>query len=131
MGDKDRDLKLLGESIADDFLKNCEPADGAIALGGAPPTRFLKASKPYVRKNNITSDLSLNVCWETWFRFNEYDLYITIMRRQYIPPIGDMYQDIIVCSKYKFDILKNKDGVELEQPPEYEEKNNKNSEYHL
>ena len=27
MSDNDRDLKLLGESIADDFLKNCEGAD--------------------------------------------------------------------------------------------------------
>lgn len=113
MGDKDRDLKLLGESIADDFLKNCEPADGANPLGGAAPSRFLKCSKPYVRKNNVTSDLSLIVCWETWFRFNEYDLYITIMRRQYIPPIGDMYQDIIICSKFKFDIERDEKSNEI------------------
>ena len=128
MSDQDRDLKLLGESIADDFLKNCEGPD---TIGQAAPKRFLKGSKPYVRKNNVTSDLSLVVTWETWFRFNEYDLYITVMRRQYIPPIGDCYQDIIICSKFKFDIKKNDRGQEIEQSPEIEEKNNKASAHHL
>jgi hypothetical protein len=128
MSDQERDLKLLGETIADDFLKNCEGSD---AIGQAPPKRFLKASKPYVRKNNVTADLSLVVIWETWFRFNEFDLYITVMRRQYIPPIGDCYQDITICSKFKFAILKDNKGNEIEQTPEIEEKNNKASLYHL
>lgn len=75
MSDKERDLKLLGETVADDFLKNSEEYDSASNL------RFLKSSKPYVRKNNVTSDLSLVVTWETWFRFIDFDLYITIYRR--------------------------------------------------
>ena len=49
------------------------------------------SSKPYVRKNNVTSDKSLNFCWEIHLRFNEYDLYISILRRSYIPPIMDMF----------------------------------------
>lgn len=71
--------------------------------------------------------MSLVVTWETWFRFNEYDLYITVLRRSYIPPIGDCYQDIIICSKFKFDVKKNAKGEEIEQDPETEEKNNTNS----
>ena len=108
MGDKDRDLKILCESIADDFLKNQE-ADNPNAKN---IERFLMSSKPYVRKNNVTSDKSLNFCWETHLRFNEYDLYITILRRSYIPPIMDMFQDIIVCSKFMFNICRE-NGVEI------------------
>jgi hypothetical protein len=126
MGDKDRDLKILCESIAEDFLKNQENDGGPVGNN----ERFLMSSKPYVRKNNVVSDKSLNFCWETHLRFNDYDLYISILRRSYIPPIMDMFQDIIVCSKHKFDLDEAK-GVELPQTKETEEKNNKNSFEHL
>lgn len=49
------------------------------------------ASKPYIRKNNLFSDKALNFCWEIHFRFNDYDLYVTILRRSYIPPMMDMF----------------------------------------
>jgi hypothetical protein len=112
MGDKDRDLKILCESIADDFLKNEENDDKSSKQKSNE--RFLMSSKPYVRKNNVTSDKSLNFCWETHLRFNEYDLYITILRRSYIPPIMDMFQDIIVCSKFNFTRDLDGDGKEIQ-----------------
>ena len=65
---------------------------------------MLMNSKPYIRKNNLFSDKALNFCWEIHFRFIHYDLYVTILRRSYIPPMMDMFQDIIVCSKFTFDL---------------------------
>ena len=105
MDDKDRDPKLLCESIADDFLKNLESGSS-----NASTERFLISSKPYCRKWNLTSDKSQNFCWETQLRFEGYDLYVTILRRSYIPPIGDMFQDIVVCSKFVFD---KKEGTKV------------------
>ena len=53
-----------------------------------------------MRKSNIVTDKAINFCWESTLRFNKFDLYITILRRSYIPPFADMYQDVIICSKY-------------------------------
>ena len=39
----------------------------------------------------MTNDMSLITCWETQYRFNTFDLYVTTMRRMYIPPMGDTY----------------------------------------
>ena len=61
--------------------------------------RKLLRSRPFIRKQNLVVDKAINFCWETVFRFNRFDLYITILRRSYIPPFADIYQDIIVCSK--------------------------------
>ena len=106
MQDKDKDMRILCDQIADDFLKNQD-----IANPDDPPTlkseRFLVVSKPYVRKSNLTNDRSLISCWESQLRFTGYDLYITIMRRMYIPPVMDMYQDLVVCSKFNFDTPQN------------------------
>jgi hypothetical protein len=64
------------------------------------------SSKPYQRKKNLVSDKALNSCWEIQFRFNSYDLFVSILRRSYIPPLIDMYQDIIIFSKFLFDTTK-------------------------
>ena len=52
---------------------------------------MLMSSKPYIRKNNFFADKALNFCWENNFRFNDYDLYVSILRRSYIPPMMDMF----------------------------------------
>lgn len=65
---------------------------------------MLISSKPYLRKNNLVADKSHNYCWEIHLRFDEFDLYISILRRSYIPPMMDMFQDIIVCSRFPFDL---------------------------
>mmetsp|Transcript_24004 Transcript_24004/g.36882 ORF Transcript_24004/g.36882 Transcript_24004/m.36882 type:complete len:350 (+) Transcript_24004:398-1447(+) len=136
MSDKERDLKLLCESIVDDFLKNQEIAGDQGEGSGGSSDMFLIASKPYVRKNNLIQDKSLNHCWEIHMRFNEYDLYITILRRSYIPPIMDQYQDIVICSKIKFDVRMEPRGaerqmVEVEQTKEDLDRNNEISFTHL
>jgi len=113
MPNSDKDLKLLCEQIAQDFLKNEDTTlleDEAKqksklmsnAFRSQDEQRFLVSSKPYVRKNNCTSDKSLCFCWEIHLRFDEFDLYVSILRRSYIPPIMDMYQDIVICSRFGF-----------------------------
>lgn len=83
------------ESICDDFLKNLQLQDEANKKTDRvienPDCRFLISSKPYMRKNNVVNDKSVTYCWETHFRFKPFDLYITIMRRSYIPPIMDCF----------------------------------------
>lgn len=90
MPDREKDLRIICDQVADDFLKNQD-----IANPTDPPSlnseRFLVQSKPYVRKENLTNDRSQIVCWESHLRFSGYDLYITVMRRSYIPPVMDMY----------------------------------------
>ena len=60
--------------------------------------RFLISSKPYERQNTITVDQAMTKAWEIHYRFKPYDVFITVFRRSYIPPIMDMFQDIIISS---------------------------------
>ena len=137
MADKDKDLKMLCEQVADDFLKNQSSA--AKAEGGEQKepvlnkdARKLRGSRPYVRKANLVTDKALNYCWEAWLRFNEFDLFITILRRSYIPPFMDMYQDIIICSKHQLFLPWNNDKKFLEPlTPNLRQENDEASFAHL
>ena len=40
-------------------------------------------------------------CWEEHSRFDGSDVITTVMRRMYIPPLMDMFQDIVVMSRYR------------------------------
>ena len=95
MKDNERSLALICESICDDFLKNLKLQDENNKRTDRniddPDNRFLISSKPYMRKNNVVNDKSTINCWETHFRFAQFDLYITIMRRSFIPPIMDSF----------------------------------------
>ena len=93
MGDKEREIKIMCESTCDDIIKNLHESDTKDLHD-----KFLISSKPYVRKSNLIADKALCQCWETHFRFNQFDLFITVIRRSYIAPIMDMFQDIVVCS---------------------------------
>ena len=65
-------------------------------------------------------------------RFNEYDLYVTILRRSYIPPLMDMYQDIVVCSKFCFNLNSHaKTKHVMQSKAQQERDNNHNSFKHL
>ena len=112
MPNRDKDLKLMCEQSAHDFLKNEDTTiaesqpkgkgNNAILIRSQDEQRFLVSSKPYVRKNNCTADRSLCFCWEIHLRFDEFDIYVSILRRSYIPPIMDMFQDIVICSRFGF-----------------------------
>lgn len=86
--------------MAEDFLRNQELEDKNAVKDASANLRKLIRSRPYVRKSNMVTDHSINFCWESMLRFNGYDLYVTILRRSYIPPFADMYQDVIICSKF-------------------------------
>ena len=62
--------------------------------------KFLISSKPYIRKNNVTIDKGLNQCWEIHYRYHEYDLFVSVVRRFYIPPLMDSFVDIKVATMY-------------------------------
>ena len=72
-------------------------------------------------------------------RFNDFDLYVTLLKRSYIPPMMDLFQDVFVVSQFFFnfsssdsdakkvkDLRSFKDRVETD-----ERENNKNSHEHL
>lgn len=45
-------------------------------------------------------------------RFDDFDLYVTLLKRSYIPPMMDLYQDIFVVSQYFFKFSSNQqDGL--------------------
>lgn len=48
-------------------------------------------SRPYCRKCNLVNDKSIKFIWEMVFRFNKFDIYVSILRRSYIPPFADTY----------------------------------------
>lgn len=93
MGDKEREIKIMCESACDDIIKNLMEGEAK-----SPGDKFLVSSKPYVRKSNLIADKALCQCWESHFRFSQFDLFITVIRRSYIAPIMDMFQDIVICS---------------------------------
>jgi hypothetical protein len=106
--DKERDLKSVSESVADDFLRNLEISQGGVLNADRElPEKFLISSMPYERKSNLVADKAMVNCWETQLRFNEFDLYVSIIRRRFIPPVMDTFQDIVVCSKFTFNLEKD------------------------
>ena len=65
--------------------------------------KYLVSSKPYIRKNNVTIDKGLNQCWEIHYRYQEYDLFVSVVRRYYIPPLMDSFTDIKCSTMYYHD----------------------------
>jgi hypothetical protein len=101
MKDQDKELSFISEQLADDFIKNLRLKDEETKETSRKVNaddRYLVSSKPYSRKSNVINDKSVNYVWEIQFRFEYFDLYISILRRSFIPPIMDMYQDIVVSS---------------------------------
>ena len=39
------------------------------------------------------------------------DLYVTIMRRKYIPPLLETFQDIIIASKFNFQATDSDESI--------------------
>jgi len=59
-------------------------------------------SKAYTKKWNLSSDKAQWTCWEVHIRTTTYDLFVTVLRRKYIPPLMDIFQDIVCISNYPF-----------------------------
>ena len=65
-------------------------------------------SAAYVKKCNLTNDKAMFLCWEVYIRSKfkiegityTYEIFATVIRRKYIPPLMETYQDIYVFSKF-------------------------------
>jgi len=55
-----------------------------------------------MKRLNLDGDRAEWQTWQTWVRTPNQDLYVTVLRRSYIPPMMEMYQDITVISRYEF-----------------------------
>ena len=98
---------MLCEQAAEDLLKNekmhvDEADDEAASLQNLKHWKVIR-SRPYVRKCNLVVDKAINFCWEMVLRFNKFDVCITLLRRSYIPPFADTYQDVIVSSRFELE----------------------------
>ena len=53
-------------------------------------------SEQYHKKMNLVGDLASYACWAVHLRTPQLDVGVIAIRRKFIPPIGDTYQDIFV-----------------------------------
>jgi hypothetical protein len=75
---------------------------------------FMKESKPYVKKCNLTNDKAQWSCWEVHIRTLTYDIYTTVLRRKFIPPLMDIFVDIVCVSQSRCD----EDDIDQDDPTE-------------
>jgi len=68
-------------------------------VADAKTKSFMIESKPYVKKQNLVADKAQWVCWEVHLRTMLHDIYVTVCRRKFIPPLMDIFQDIICISQ--------------------------------
>jgi len=59
------------------------------------------SSKPYIKKMNLAADKAQWTAWEMHFRTGEYDIFVSVVRRKFIPPLMDIFEDIICYSTVK------------------------------
>jgi len=53
-------------------------------------------SEQYHKKMNLVGDLASYACWAVHLRTPQLDVGVIAVRRKFIPPVGDTYQDIYV-----------------------------------
>ena len=53
-------------------------------------------SEQYHKKMNLVGDLASYACWAVHLRTPQLDVGVVGIRRKFIPPVGDTYQDIFV-----------------------------------
>ena len=95
MPDSRRDIQEFAQNLA--ILKSEEGEQGK-----KQTKYFIIESGPYFKKQNLTSDKAQWNCWNVHSRTETYDLYVTVLRRKYIPPLMEVFQDIICISQFDF-----------------------------
>lgn len=63
---------------------------------------YIMSSKPYIKKYNLTADRAQINCWDVHIRTKSYDLFVTVVRRKFIPPLMEVFQDIVIISNFDF-----------------------------
>ena len=64
---------------------------------------YILSSKAYMKKQNLTSDRAQWSAWEVYIRTETHELFVTVLRRKFIPPLMEIFQDLILISA--FDLL--------------------------
>lgn len=65
-----------------------------------------------MKKFNLNPDKSQWNCWEIQIRTEPHDLFVTVIRRKFIPPLMEIFQDIIIISTFDYKDA-NKGGENL------------------
>jgi hypothetical protein len=90
------DVKILG-SFQEDLKTICEK----VAVVKEDFCYLL--SQPYFKKSNLTGDVA---CWQGWeigIMTESSFFFVVVLRRKFIPPLADSFQDIrIFCHGSKF-----------------------------
>lgn len=55
-------------------------------------------SRAYVKKCNLVCENVVVDCWQVRLRKQQYDVFASVVRRKYIPPLMETYQDVFVIS---------------------------------
>lgn len=61
-------------------------------------------SKTYIKKQNPTGDKALWVGWHVKARSEHHNVFVTVLRRKYVPPLLEKFQDITLTSKLSLSI---------------------------
>ncbi len=62
---------------------------------------FILNSSPYIKKYNLTNDKAQWSGWEIHMRTEQHDFFVTVLRRKFIAPLMDVFQDIICASHFR------------------------------
>ena len=83
LGRREKDnLRLAAERIA-----RSQSADSEM---------IVLRSEQYHKKMNLVGDLASYACWAVHLRTPQLDVGVLAIRRKFIPPVGDTYQDVFV-----------------------------------
>lgn len=64
------------------------------------PRTFVIRNQAYLKKMNLANDLASWTCWELLLKEdNQTTTAIVLLRRQHLPPLMDMVQDLVVIAK--------------------------------
>ena len=66
------------------------------SLGAPPPTAPPVCGAQYHKRMNLMGDLAAWGCWAVHLRTPALDVGVLAVRRKYLPPAGDAYQDIFI-----------------------------------
>jgi len=57
---------------------------------------YVLRNSPYQKRMNLAGDIASWVCWEMIIRTEEVTLIVMLLRRQYLPPVFNNVQDIVL-----------------------------------
>lgn len=84
----------LGKREKDNLRLAAEKMGREVAM--ADNESAILRSEQYHKKMNLAGDLASWTCWAVHLRTNVRDIGVLAVRRKFIPPVGDTYQDIYI-----------------------------------